>query len=73
MGERISYYITARSKGRTNDWQRARPLAQYDAEAAPYDPDYYIAKLDDWIKRYGAFLGIAPGEAGSDAVQGELL
>jgi len=73
MGERVSYYITARSKGRTNDWQRARPLAQYDAESAPYDPDYYIAKLDDWIKRYGAFLGIAPGEAQSGAVQGELL
>jgi len=73
MGERVSYYITARSKGRTSDWQRARPLEKYDPESAPYDPDYYIGKIDDWIERYGAFLGVAPGKTKSDGVQGELL
>jgi len=69
MGERVSYYITAKAKGRTNDWQRARALALYDAAAAPYDPAYYAAKLDDWLERYGTFLGVRP----SPAPQGELF
>jgi DNA polymerase elongation subunit (family B) len=61
MGERVSYYITPKSKGRTSDWQRARPLALFDATSAPYDPGYYTDKLDDWLQRYGAFLGVKPG------------
>jgi len=32
MGERVSYYITAKAKGKTSDWQRARALALYDPE-----------------------------------------
>ncbi len=60
MGERVSYYITAKSKGRTSDWQRARPLVLYDAVNAPYAPDYYLEKIDDWLERYGRFLGYAP-------------
>ncbi len=60
MGERVTYYITAKEKGKASDWQRARAVALYDAEAAPYDPAYYLAKLDDWLERYGTFLGIAP-------------
>ncbi|HVU22664.1 MAG TPA: DNA polymerase domain-containing protein [Opitutus sp.] len=68
MGERVSYYITAKAKGRTNDWQRARALALHDAEAAPYDPTYYLAKLDDWLERYGGFLGVKP-----PVEQGELF
>jgi DNA polymerase elongation subunit (family B) len=69
MGDRVSYYITAKARGKTNDWQRARPVALYDAVAAPYDPDYYVKKLDDWLERYGSFLGIVPADDG----QGELL
>ncbi len=69
MGERMTYYITARAKGRTSDWQRARALALYDPVAAPYDPDYYLAKLDDWRERYGGFLGV---EGKRDQAQGEL-
>jgi DNA polymerase elongation subunit (family B) len=60
MGERVSYYITAKAKGKTSDWQRARALALYDAASAPYDPNYYAEKLDDWIERYGSFLGAKP-------------
>lgn len=60
MGERVSYYITTKQKGMTSDWQRARPLAAYDATTAPYDPVYYLEKLDDWAERYGRFAGIAP-------------
>ncbi len=58
MGERVSYYITAKEKGRTNDWQRARPVALFDANTAPYDPAYYAKKLADWVERYSAFLGV---------------
>lgn len=72
MGDRVSYYVTARSKGRTSDWQRARALPLYDAAAAPYDPDYYIEKLDDWLTRYGIFLGVKPASE-SPPQQGELF
>jgi DNA polymerase elongation subunit (family B) len=71
MGERVTYYITARSKGRTSDWQRARPLELYDPARAPYDADYYADKLNDWIERYGGFLGLPP-PAAPGGVQGEL-
>jgi DNA polymerase, archaea type len=69
MGDRVSYYITVREKGRPSDWQRARPVSLYDPKAAPYDPEYYSAKLDDWLERYGPFLGIKPAVE----AQGELL
>jgi len=73
MGDRVTYYITPRQKGRTNDWQRARPLALYDAAAAPYDPEHYAGKLNDWIERYGRFLGISAPPQDVDTRQGELL
>ncbi|HWA27624.1 MAG TPA: DNA polymerase domain-containing protein [Lacunisphaera sp.] len=60
MGERVSYYIIAKSKGQSSDWQRARPLASFDPVRAPYDPVYYLEKIDDWVERYGRFLGIKP-------------
>jgi len=60
MGERVSYYITAKAKGKTSDWQRARALSLHDAASAPYDPIYYLEKLDDWAERYGMFLGLKP-------------
>lgn len=69
MGDRVSYYIRPKAKGQTSDWQRARPVALYDAVAAPYDPKYYLEKLDDWIERYGKFIGVKPVGDG----QGELL
>lgn len=69
MGDRVTYYVTVAQKGKTNDWQRARPISLYDEVAAPYDPTYYLKKLDDWLERYGPFLGVVP----AGGVQGELL
>ncbi|AHF93471.1 DNA polymerase [Opitutaceae bacterium TAV5] len=69
MGERIAYYIVPRTPGQTADWQRARPVALYDAETAPYDASYYLEKIDDWLERYGPFLGVPP----AGGVQGELF
>jgi DNA polymerase I len=73
MGERVTYYIMPKRKGLTNDWQRARPLAAYDPVAAPYDSEHYAGKLDDWLERYGRFIGISAPIKGGDARQGELL
>jgi ABC-type Fe3+-hydroxamate transport system substrate-binding protein len=57
----VSYYITAKAKGKTADWQRARALALFDEANAPvYDSDYYLEKLDDWLERYGRFVGENP-------------
>jgi DNA polymerase I len=72
MGERVSYYITPKAKGRTGDWQRVRPISLFDPAAAPYDPTYYTGKLDDWLRRYGPFLGVAPVKESSE-VQGEMF
>ncbi|MBE7536883.1 MAG: DNA polymerase [Opitutaceae bacterium] len=58
LGDRVTYYITMKRKGISSDWQRARPVSLYDANEHPYDPDYYLEKLDDWIDRYGRFLGM---------------
>jgi DNA polymerase I len=73
MGERVTYYITPKQKGSTSDWQRARPLALFDPASAPYDPDHYTGKLDDWIERYGKFLGVSVPAKVADDRQGELL
>lgn len=71
MGERVTYYITPKTKGRTSDWQRARPLSAFDPDTAPYDPSYYLDKLDDWKTRYALFLPGPP--AAPIETQGELL
>jgi hypothetical protein len=68
MGDRVSYFITVKGKGRTADWQRAQAVSNYDPVKAPYDPGYYTRKLDDWLERYGPYLG-APAAPS----QGELF
>ncbi len=69
MGDRIAYYLAVAESGQNADWQRARPVSGHDQAAAPYDPAAYLAKLDDWLERYGPFLGVK-AEGG---VQGDLL
>ena len=56
MGHRITYYILPKEKGVTSDWQRARNINVYDQKRFPYDPKYYVKKIDMWIKRYKEFL-----------------
>jgi DNA polymerase I len=69
MGERVVYYLIPKQPGKTSDWQRARPVGRYDLVQAPYDPEYYLEKLDDWLERYGGFLGVKP----TGGVQDELF
>ena len=77
MGERVSYYITAKAKGKTADWQRARPVELFDAAQpdAAYAPEYYLEKIDDWLERYGVFLGDEAKQcaAATPGAQGELF
>ncbi len=69
MGDRVTYYIGPKRPGAASDWQRAFPVDHYDAETAPYDPNYYLSKLDEWRKRYGVFLP----DLLAEARQGELF
>lgn len=71
MGERVRYYLVPKAKGQTSDWQRARPVAEWDATKpeTSYDPKAYLDKLDDWVERFGAQIDVLP-EGGR---QGELL
>ena len=71
MGERVSYYLVPKAKGQSSDWQRARPVAEWDAgrPETAYDPKAYLEKLDDWVERFGALIDVLP-EGGR---QGELL
>jgi DNA polymerase, archaea type len=56
MGERVSYYIVPKTRGQSGDWQRARMLEEYDPLSAPYCPDYYVKKLDEWTDRFAQFV-----------------
>jgi DNA polymerase elongation subunit (family B) len=71
MGDRVAYYITAKAKGKTADWSRARPVALFDPVAAPYDLAYYLEKLDDWLVRHGPLLGVTAAPPAQP--QGELF
>lgn len=72
MGDRVTYYIAAANRSGAADWQRARAVTLYDPVQAPYDAPYYRAKLEDWLTRYGGFLGIKPPQE-NVPVQGELF
>src|SRR5690606_29342260 len=66
MGDRVTYYTGRRARGQTSDWQRARPISMWHPVTAPYDPDFYLKKLEDWVTRFGATIGVKPpgGEQG---------
>jgi len=68
MGDSVKYFITHGDKTRSPDWQTARPLEAFDPEKTPYDPDYYLRKIDEWRKRYARFL-----DDGPELLQGELF
>lgn len=71
MGERVSYYLVPKAKGQTSDWQRARPVTEWNPEKpeTAYDPKAYLDKLDDWTERFGSLIDVLP----PGGMQGELL
>lgn len=56
MGDMVTYFITTGIGKRLPDWQQARSVDQYHPALLPYDKNYYLKKLDDWLERYGEFL-----------------
>ena len=69
MGDRVSYYIGPKEKGKTANWQRAHPVDWFGQEGSAYDPAYYLKKLEDWRKRYSPFYP----KLGKDGAQRELF
>ena len=75
-GDRISYYITPKRKGKRAEWQRALPLQNFDPSSSPYDVQHYLDKLNQWFDRFEPFLkfmqeGRIPDHA--QFTQGELF
>lgn len=56
MGDRVSYFLGPKQKGRSADWQRAHPASAYDPASLPYDAAHYVRKLEEWKNRYVEFL-----------------
>ncbi len=56
LGDKVSYYLVPKERGRASDWQRARPVERFDPVVAPYDAATYLEKIDEWLTRYAAFL-----------------
>ena len=69
MGDRVSYYIGPKEKGQPANWQLPQPIEWYGNDGPPYDPTFYLKKLDDWRKRYDPFHA----QLGKNGAQKELF
>ena len=58
-GEQISYYIKATPK-KVAAYEAAKLASDFDPENRDENVDYYVAKLDDLVKK---FANVAPAEA----------
>lgn len=67
VGDRVSYFISNAEFAKGPDWKRAWPVEMYDSEKLPYDPAYYLKKVDDWAEKFAEFLPRA------EPLQGELF
>jgi DNA polymerase elongation subunit (family B) len=51
-GDQISYYIKATAK-KVPAYEAAKPASEFDPENRDENVDYYVAKLDDLVKKFG--------------------
>jgi DNA polymerase, archaea type len=51
-GDQISYYIKATPK-KVPAYEAAKPASEFDPENRDENVDYYVAKLDDLVKKFG--------------------
>src|SRR5204863_9353387 len=65
-GEQISYYITGTSK-KVAAYESAKLASSFDPQNRDENIDYYIAKLDELVKKFGGF-----GAGDSSVKQGSL-
>ncbi|HJW39029.1 MAG TPA: DNA polymerase domain-containing protein [Candidatus Udaeobacter sp.] len=55
-GDRISYYIKATPK-KVPAYEAAKPASEFDPENRDENVDYYVAKLDDLMKKFSGLSG----------------
>ena len=69
-GEQVSYYITGTTK-KVAAYESAKLAANFDPENRDENIDYYVAKLDELMKK---FAGFTPAKSSTaDTAQGALL
>ena len=54
-GDQISYYIKTTPK-KVPAYEAAKPASEFDPENRDENVDYYIAKLDDLMKKFSAVV-----------------
>src|SRR5213083_197104 len=57
-GDQISYYIKATPK-KVPAYEAAKPASEFDPENRDENVDYYVAKLDDLVKKFGNLTTVA--------------
>jgi len=55
-GDQISYYIKATPK-KVPAYEAAKPASDFDAQNRDENIDYYLAKIDDLMKKFSALIG----------------
>ena len=65
-GDQISYYITGNTK-KVAAYENAKPASAFDPQNRDENIDYYIAKLDELVKKFGGM------SAGASAAKQESL
>jgi len=58
-GDQISYYIKTTPK-KVPAYEAAKLAAEFDPENRDENVDYYIAKLDDLVKKFSSLTAVAP-------------
>jgi DNA polymerase elongation subunit (family B) len=57
-GDQISYYIKATPK-KVPAYEAAKPASEFDPENRDENVDYYVAKLDDLVKKFSGLTAVA--------------
>jgi DNA polymerase, archaea type len=57
-GDQISYYIKATPK-KVPAYEAAKPASEFDPENRDENVDYYVAKLDDLVKKFRGLTDVA--------------
>src|SRR5438874_814562 len=59
-GDQISYYIKAMPK-KVPAYESAKPASEFDPQNRDENVDYYVAKLDDLMKKFSGLTTVASG------------
>ena len=60
-GDQISYYITGTAK-KVAAYENAKLASSFDPQKRDENIDYYIAKLDELVKKFGSIIPVAEQE-----------